>query len=128
MSQRSATVLGVYNGTLYVERSVVSTANSYVLKSAYSKAYGKATAKRMAKPRQSVWQSHGKAYGKIWADKLRFYYGKVPKTLRTLILKTCIAKCFATWVYVQAYRCIRRHYGRFGLGLKGSVKLRYGFD
>ena len=67
MSQRSATVLGVYNRTFYIERSVVSTANSYVLKSANGKAYGKATAKRG--------QSHGKAKGKATA-KPRQSHGK----------------------------------------------------
>lgn len=109
MSQRSATVLGVYNRTLYIERSVVSTANSYVLKSAYGKATAKRMAKRMAKS------------GLMTQILLR----KSPQnTLRANIKKRWLfvrgIVRIATWVRRQAYGC---YTGDF-IGLKGSVKLR----
>ena len=98
---------------------------------AYGKAYGKATTKRMAKQGQShdkaygkattkrmakQGQSHDKAYGKATADKLRFYHGKVPKTLYALTLKRggFFVRDFvrtATWVHRQAYGCTGRHTG-----------------
>ena len=68
MSQRSATVLGVYNRTLYIERSVVSTAKRGMLKSANGKAYGKVLAEQRAKSWLSKGQSPGWDY-QIWTRK-----------------------------------------------------------
>lgn len=104
MSQRSATVLGVYNGMLYIEHSVVSTANSYVLKSANGKA-------------------KGKAKGKATAEFIKYGHEKVPKTLYALILKKETKR---QRLCAYCYGCtgaLRVLYGRFSMA-EGSIKLR----